>query len=52
MQALPPDIPLWLLAAGVGGWIGAEFGSRRLDPHLLRRLLALVLTVAGVRLFF
>lgn len=52
MQALPPDIPLWLLAAGAGGLIGAEFGSSRLDPRLLRGLLALVLTVAGIRLFF
>ncbi len=52
IHALPPTIPLWLLAAGVGGWIGAEYGSRRLDPRLLRKLLALVLAVGGLRLIF
>ncbi|HFQ92560.1 MAG TPA: sulfite exporter TauE/SafE family protein [Anaerolineae bacterium] len=52
IQSLPPAIPLWLLAAGIGGWIGAEYGSRRLDPRLLRKLLALVLAVGGLRLIF
>ncbi len=52
MQGLPPEIPIWLLAAGAGGWIGAEIGSRRLEPRLLRRLLAVILLVAGVRMFF
>ncbi|NKQ34242.1 MAG: sulfite exporter TauE/SafE family protein [Chloroflexi bacterium] len=52
VHALPSTIPLWLLAAGVGGWIGAEYGSRRLDPRLLRKLLALVLAAGGLRLIF
>ncbi len=52
VRALPAAIPLWLLAAGAGGWIGAEYGSRRLDPRLLRKLLALVLAAGGLRLIF
>lgn len=48
--ALPRALPLWLLVAAAGGWLGAEFGSRRLDPLLLRRLLALILVVGGLRL--
>jgi uncharacterized membrane protein YfcA len=44
----PPDL-VWLLAMAVliGGWLGAEYGSRRFANPLVRRLLALVLAVAG-----
>ena len=31
----------------VGGWAGAEYGSRRFANPLIRRLLAVVLAVAG-----
>ena len=48
---LPPGIALWLPAVAAGGWLGAEYGSRRLDPLVLRRLLALVLVLGGVRMF-
>ena len=46
--AAPPDL-VWPLAAAVlvGGWLGAEYGSRRFTNPLVRRLLALVLAVAG-----
>jgi hypothetical protein len=47
---LPGAIPYWALAAGVGGWIGAEYGSRRLGSQTLRRLLAFVLVIAGVKM--
>lgn len=40
----------WLPAALLGGWLGAGFGSRRLAIPWLRRLLALVLVVAGAKL--
>jgi uncharacterized membrane protein YfcA len=50
VESLPSTIPLWLLAVGIGGWIGAEFGSKRLDPNVLRLLLALVLVVGGLRM--
>lgn len=52
MATLPPGIWLWLTAVAVGGWLGAEFGSQRLDPRWLRRLLALVLLLGGIRLLF
>lgn len=48
---LPSSILPWLLVVGIGGWLGAEYGSKRLDPLLLRRLLALVLLAAGTRMF-
>lgn len=44
---LPPAFPLWAAAVVIGGWIGAELGSRRLAPPLLQKLLAVVLAVAG-----
>ena len=37
-------------AAVVGGWIGSEYGSRRLPPLLLRRCLAVVLVLAGAKM--
>jgi hypothetical protein len=44
---LPPLT--WLLAGAVlaGGWLGAEYGSRRLANPIVRRMLAAVLAVAG-----
>jgi hypothetical protein len=46
--APPPDYAWWLMAAVlVGGWAGAEYGSRRLANPLIRQVLAVVLAVAG-----
>lgn len=45
-----PAIPLWALVVVVGGYIGAEYGSRRLGNPTIQRLLALVLLVAGVKM--
>jgi hypothetical protein len=50
VQALPREIPIFLLAVAVGGWIGAELGSRKLPPLAVRRLLAAVLVLAGAKL--
>jgi len=50
LAALPAGIPLWILAAAVGGILGAGLGSRRLPSLVLRRLLAAVLVVAGGKL--
>lgn len=49
--AAPPDL-VWPLAAAVlvGGWLGAEYGSRRFTNPLVRRLLALLLAVAGAKM--
>jgi len=41
-----------LVAAGVGGAIGSHFGSRRLQPLVIKRLLAVVLVIAGLKLVF
>lgn len=45
--ALPQSI--WILAGTVliGGWFGAEYGSRRFANPLIRRVLGVVLAVAG-----
>jgi uncharacterized protein len=50
--ALPSAIPLWAGAAMVGGWVGAEYGSRRFSQLTLQRLLAAVLIIAGFKLIF
>jgi uncharacterized protein len=45
---LPPDYAWWLMAAVlVGGWAGAEYGSRRFANPLIRQVLAVVLGIAG-----
>ena len=49
---LPPSIPIWGVAAVLGGWIGATYGSKRAPAPVLRQLLSLVLIVAGVKLIF
>jgi uncharacterized membrane protein YfcA len=47
---LPPNILIWGVAVVVGGLIGATYGSSRAPAPVLRRLLALVLVVASVKL--
>ena len=47
---LPTAFIYWALAAVVGGWIGAEYGSKRLSNVSIRKFLALVLVIAGLKL--
>lgn len=47
---VPGAIRIWAPAALVGGFLGARVGSRHLAPKSLRRVLALVLLVAGLKL--
>jgi uncharacterized membrane protein YfcA len=47
VKNVPHEIIWWAPAALVGGVIGAELGSRRLAPMTMRRMLAVVLVVAG-----
>lgn len=47
---LEPALPLWALVVIVGGYIGAEYGSRRLGNPTIQRLLAAVLMIAGVKM--
>lgn len=49
---LPDQLPLWAGAAVVGGLVGSELGSRRIGTPTFRRLLGLVLVVAGAKLVF
>jgi uncharacterized membrane protein YfcA len=48
--ALPQYV--WVLAAAVlaGGWLGAEYGSRRFANPVIRRGLAVVLALAGAKM--
>jgi uncharacterized protein len=45
-------LPIWALAAAAGGLVGSELGARRINLPMFRRLLALVLVVAGVKLIW
>jgi len=46
-----PSSTLWLAAAVLaGGWLGAEYGSRRFTNPVVRRFLAAVLVVAGAKM--
>jgi len=49
---LPPQLPIWGAVALIGGWIGAEIGSRRLTANTIRRMLGLILLGSGLRMFF
>jgi uncharacterized protein len=52
LQQLPPALPVWAIAAVAGGVLGAEIGSRRIGTPTFKRLLGLVLVVAGAKLVF
>lgn len=46
----PSALPWWALMAIIGATVGAEYGSRRLSSPAIKRLLALVLLIAGVKM--
>jgi len=46
----PHALPLWTIAAIIGGYIGAEYGSKRLGSPVIQKLLALVLVIAGIKM--
>ncbi|PNG25296.1 sulfite exporter TauE/SafE family protein [Methylocella silvestris] len=50
LRALPPVLPWWLVAAAIGGAIGATFGNRYLPDKALRHILAALLAVSGTKL--
>lgn len=47
---LPKPAPFFAIAAIIGGFIGAEYGSRRIAGPNLKRLLAAVLIIAGIKM--
>jgi uncharacterized membrane protein YfcA len=47
---LPPQVAILAIAVLIGGWLGAEYGSRRFANPLIRRILAIVLGAAGAKM--
>ena len=45
--ALPAYVPILAAAVLVGGWLGAEYGAKRFANPVVRRVLAVVLALAG-----
>jgi uncharacterized membrane protein YfcA len=52
LDDIPRHLPIWATAAVLGGLIGAELGSRRLGTPAFRKLLGVVLVIAGAKLIF
>ena len=50
ISSLPHSALVWAPAVLVGGWIGSELGTRRLNIAGIRRWLSLVLVLAGLKL--
>ena len=50
LTLLPRTLPIALVCAAAGALIGSELGTRRVGLIALRRLLALVMTIAALRL--
>jgi uncharacterized membrane protein YfcA len=50
VKSIPHEIVWWAPPALLGGLIGSELGSRRLTPMMMRRMLAAVLVVAGLKM--
>ena len=49
---LPAAVYVWIIAAIIGGIIGATLGSYRFNSLVMRRVLAVGLLVGGVKLIF
>lgn len=47
---LPASIPVWAFAVVIGGYLGAEYGSRRFSNLTIKRLLAVVLVIGGSKM--
>jgi hypothetical protein len=52
MQFLPQTIIIWAVVAVAGGIIGSGLGSRHFSNMTLRRMLASVVAVAGLKFIF
>ncbi len=50
LESLPNEVWVLIAAAVAGGIIGSTLGSRKFDSMTLRRVLAIVLVFAGVKL--
>lgn len=52
VSQLPASVIFWIVAAVFGGIIGSTLGSRYFNTLILRRVLAVVLVMAAVKLIF
>jgi len=52
LAILPPNFAWFPVMAVIGGGCGSYLGSRRLDATIIKRLLAIVLAIAGLKLVF
>lgn len=50
IRDLPMAISIWAGAVLIGGWMGASYGSTHAPAPVLRRLLSVVLVIAGLKL--
>ena len=50
VASLPSTVWFWIMSAIAGGILGSALGAKRFDSLVLRRVLAVVLLVAGVKL--
>jgi uncharacterized protein len=50
LPTLPANLWLWSIVAAIGGWVGAEYGSKKIGSRRLQQLLAVVLAIAGIKL--
>ncbi len=50
MQSWPAGIPMLVAAAVCGGLLSTELGARRIPPVELRKILGLVLSIAGLKM--
>jgi hypothetical protein len=49
---LPEALPYWVIAVMCGGLIGSWLGAKKLNLDTMRRALALVLVIAGLKMIF
>ncbi len=49
-MGLPGYVPVLAVAVLAGGWLGAEYGAKRFANPLVRRVLSVVLALAGAKM--
>jgi hypothetical protein len=47
---LPASLPLLAVSVAIGGYFGAEYGSKRFSNATIKRFLALVLVIGGLKM--
>lgn len=52
LSTLPQEVWFWIGAAVVGGLLGSTLGAKKFDSLTMRRVLAVVLLFAGIKLIF